>query len=296
MQAPSAAPTGWVFASPLSGVVASLEGPTMALIRATVLRPLHLGPSVTANWVVTRDIAMGLVLTILLYGIIRAQIGPAIGLDGPSPWQLVPRLVAVVLGVVLSLSLVRALLTVNNLLCSALQAASPGGPESLVRPLEAGLGAIVVPGVLGVAADTLALLILLGLGVLACSYLIRAAEIVLLALLLPLAMALWLIPAAAGAYRAIVGQLIVAIFIQTVQQVVLLVMATGLGGSPVPGLGWLWACAALALLFRCRGLLSAAVHTAGEWVPAPGRVVSALAPLAIGPGRALGRLWPLVNR
>ena len=297
MQAHGSAASGWVFASPLSGLVATLEAPTMALVRATVLRPFHLGPAVTASWAVTRDIAMGLLLTVLLYGIIRAQVGSAIGLDGPSPWQLIPRLLVVVVGVALSLPLVRGLLTLNNLLCSALQAASPDGPGSLVHPLEAGLGTAVVPGVLGLAADTVAALILIGLGLLACSYLIRAAEIVLLVLLLPLAMALWVVPAAAGVYRAVVGQLIVAIFMQTVQQLVLLVLTTGIGGQPpVPGLNWLWACAALALLFRCRGLLATGVRTAGDWVPAPGRVVSALAPLAIGPGRALGRLWPMVTR
>ena len=281
----------------LSGIVGGLEQPTLALVRATVLRPLQLGPEVSATWALTRDIAMALVVVVLLYGIVRAQVGAALGIDGPSPWHLVPRMGVAVLGIALSLPLVRGLLTLNNLLCAALQAASPGGAAGLVRPLE-GVEAISLVSVLfGVAWDVLAALILLGLGILACSYLIRAAEIVLLTLLLPLAMALWLVPAASGAYRAVVGHLIIAIFIQTVQEVVLLVLATGFGRSTTgPGLDWLWAFAAMTLLFRCRGLLSAAVQTATEWVPAPSRVLGAVGPAVSASRRGGAHLWSLGDR
>lgn len=297
MHADSTAASPWNPLSPLGMVIGALEQPAAAMIRGTVLRPFQLGAEVAATWAVTRDIAMAFVVVALLYGIIRSQIGSMLGIDSPSPWLLVPRMAVAVVGIAVSLPMVRGLLTLNNLLCSALQDASPDGVSGLMRPLNAGVTISLVPLVFGFASDLVTILVLLCLAVLACSYLIRAAEIVLLTLLLPLAMALWLVPASAGAYRAVAGHLIVAIFVQTAQEVVLLVLATGLRGTVAGfGLDWLWAFAALALLFRCRGLLSAAVQAAGEWVPAPSRVLAAVAPGTLGSRRALSRLISVADR
>lgn len=291
MQAAIAGVSTWSSASVLGGVIAGLREPTLSLVRATLLRPLQLGPEVAATWALTRDVAMAFIVVVLLYGLLRAQLAPVIGLDGPSPWALLPRMSLAMLGIAASLPMVRGLLALNNALCAALWTAVPGGSSGLVRPLIGALAVTGMPEVLGIGPDVVALMVLIGLAALACSYLVRAAEIVLLTLLLPLVMALWLLPGAAGAYRAVAAHLLVAIFVQALQVVVLLVFASGLGvASAGAGTDWLWALAALTMLFRCRGLLDATVRSASDWVPAPWRAVASLAPVVTASRRAVTRL------
>ncbi len=289
----SAAP-GLDLTTSLGAIVDSLRDPTAALLRATVLRPLILGPGVEAVWSLTRDMAVALVVVVLLYGVLRAQIGPMLGADGGHPWGLLPRLVMSLIGIALSLPMVRALLALNNALCATLISTAPGGATGLMHPLAGGI-IVAGPVVLGIGPDVVAVVVLGGLAALACSYVIRAAEIVLLTLLLPLAMALWLVPAATGVYRTIVAHLLVAVFVQSLQQIVLLVFATGSVGPAAPGLGWLWALASLAMLFRCRRLLNAAAHAVSDWVPRPGDVLATLAPAVAASGWSASRLRALAG-
>jgi hypothetical protein len=273
--APGAAPV----AAPGPGgrVLEGLAAPTVALVRGLLLRPFTLDPAVAAAWATTRDIAAALLLAVLLYGVLRAQVAPLLGLDVAPPWALLPRLLFAVLGVATSLPLVRGLLSLNNALCGALLAAVPARAPVLAT-LTGGLAVLAAPVGLGLGPEVAAGIVLLGLAALACFYVLRSAEIVLLTLLLPLAAALWVVPAASGVYRALLGHLLVSIFVQAAQVVVLLVFSTGLGiGAPAAGGDWLWAIAALALLFRCRGLLAGAVAAGATWVPEPGRIGTRLA-------------------
>lgn len=253
-------------------LLSGLAAPTVDLVRALLLRPFTLGPGVAAAWSVTRDTAGALLVAVLLCGVLWAQVAPILGLEAAPPWGLLPRLLLAAVGVATSLPLARGLLALNNALCAALLAAVPSRAPVL-GTLTGGLAFAAAPLGLGLGPEVAAVIVLLGLVALACFYVIRAAEIVLLTLLLPLAAVLWVVPAAAGVYRSFVGHLLVSIFVQAAQVVVLLVFSTGLGlAAPAAGASWMWAIAALALLFRCRGLLAGAVAAGASWAPDPGRL------------------------
>jgi len=285
--APPATDLASVPASLLGGILSGLQGPIEAVLRATLLRPLVLGADVTAAWAVTRDAAAAILLAALLYGILRAQLGPLVGLPGPSPWALLPRLLLGALGVATSLPLVRGLLAANNALCAGLLQGAAPGPGGLVRPLAAATLLGALPTLFTLGSEVAGVLVLIGVAALACTYIVRAAEIVLLALLLPLAAALWVVPAAEGVYRSLLGHLLVSIFVQAAQVTVLLVFATGMGvGTPGGGADWLWSIAALTLLFRCRGLLAAAVGAGARWVPDLSSLAAGLGPAVSGSIRA----------
>jgi hypothetical protein len=253
----------------LRHTVEGLQGPVLAVLRRTLLGPLTLPPQVVHDWNLTRDVALALLTVALLYAVLRAQFGAATGAAAPDPWAAVPRVVLAGLGVAGSLPLVRGLLAASNALTAAVAAALPtqGG---LMRPLTAGLVLGLVPAALDIGADVVALFLLVGIAALACFYLVRTAEVVLLTLLLPIAAALWVVPAAAGFWRVILGELLVAIFVQPAQALVLVVFAAGVAPSaPQPG-AWMWGLAALVLLFRVRWLLAGAVQHASRWGAAPG--------------------------
>lgn len=268
-------------------LLSGLAAPTVDLVRALLLRPFTLGAGVGAAWAVTRDIGGALLAAVLLGGVLWAQVAPLLGLEAAPPWALLPRLLLGAAGVATSLPLARGLLALNNALCAALLAAVPSRAP-VIGTLTGGLAFAAAPLGLGLGPEVAAAIVLLGLAALACFYVIRAAEIVLLTLLLPLAAALWVVPAAAGVYRSLLGHLVVSIFVQATQVVVLLVFSTGLGlGAPAAGASWMWAIAALALLFRCRGLLAGAVAAGAAWAPEPGRVGGRLLAL-LPPGAAVG--------
>ncbi|HVB11245.1 MAG TPA: conjugal transfer protein TrbL family protein [Bacillota bacterium] len=271
---------GGLVAAGLATVVVGLRGPILGVLGATLLAPFQLGPAVAAGWTLTRDVAMGLLLVALLYGVLRSQLAPLVGLDATQPWHLLPRLALAVVGVATSLPLVRGLLSANNALCATLVHAAPPGSGGLA-PMAGGVLVLsVLPEALNPALAVGALLALLGAAALACFYIVRAAEIVLLTLLLPIAAALWVVPAAAGVWRALMAELLVSIFVQSVQVVVLLVFATGMGlQRATGGTSWLWSIAALLLLFRCRRLLAAAVRALAQLGPEPGQLLAAATPV-----------------
>lgn len=260
---------GQAAAALLGAVVRGLGPLVLANLRALLTEPFQLGPQVVAAWSVTRDAGAGLLLAALLYGVLRVQFAAAVGLEAEAPWGLLPRLGLAALGVATSLGLARGLLRANNALCAALLHGLPSGGAGLLGAVGAGAALSAVPVLGDVGPAAVALLLLLGEAALACFYVVRAAEIVLLTLLLPLAAALWVVPAAAGVWRAVVGELLVAIFVQAVQVVVLLVFAAGLGPPVAGGASWLWSLGALFLVFRCRGLLARAVRAAGVLAPTP---------------------------
>lgn len=266
-----AAPSVGARAGALLGwLIRGLQPAIVRALQATLLHPFVLGPGVQAAWSLTRDIAGACLLAALLYGLLQTQIGQMVGLDAGAPWRLLPRLGLASLGVVTSLPLAEALLAANNALVAALVGAVPPGPGGVVRPTLGVLTLAVVPSLLSVGSDVAALIVLVGIAALACFYVLRAAEIVLLTLMLPLAAMLWVVPAAAGVWRALLAELLVSIFVQAAQALVLIVFAAGMGlPRPAGGASWLWALGALALLFRCRRLLATAVRAAAEF-PAGG--------------------------
>lgn len=277
--------------SVLSGIVGGLSGPILAMVGATVLRPITLGAEVAAAWSVTRDVAGGLLLAALLYGVLRAQVAPLLGLVAPPLWQLVPRLTCAALGVATSLPLTRGLLAANNAFCAAILGGTAHGGDGVEGILSGGAGVTAGGALLGVGAEVAAGLVLLGVAALVCAYLVRAAEIVLLTVVLPLAAALWVVPAAAGVYRVVFGQLLVSVFVQSAQVVVLLIFAAAQRvQGPGAGTAWLWSIAALCLLFRCRGLVAAAVGATVRWSSEPMRLASALAPRLAGSLAAVARI------
>lgn len=283
--------TGTVLAAAVGMAIAGLAGPVVGVLVGTVLRPLQLGPEVIGAWLIMRDVAAGLLLAALLYGVLRSQIGALVGLEAGEPWGLLPRLALAALGVATSLSLVRGLLFANNALCAAILGALPAGRGGLARPLTGGLMLIPAAAAFSLASDAAALLILIGVAALVCFYIMRAAEIVLLTLLLPVAAALWVVPAAAGVWKALMAEILVSIFIQSVQVVVLLVFAAGMGvGRAAEGASWLWSIAALALLFRCNRLLRMAVGAVAQWNPGAGQVFSAGGPILGAASRGAQRV------
>lgn len=235
-----------------------------------MLRPLVLSPALADAWQVTRGLALGLLLLSLLYGVVRAQAGALFGLDAGSPWGLLPRVLLAALGVQSSLVMVRGLLALNNAFCHEMLRLAPQGQGGLLGPLAAGLVFTAVPAAAGLGPVLTAVLVLVGIAMLAGFYLLRAAEIAVLTLLLPFAASLWVVPAAAGVYQALFAELLTSIFVQAVQVCVLLVFATGLSGTAT-GSGWLTAIAALALLLRCRHLLAGLIGTRARWVAEPAR-------------------------
>lgn len=286
-------------ASALGAIVGGLSPAVLAVLEATLAQPFQLGPQLVGAWTVMRDAAAGLLLAVLLYGVLRTQVGALVGLEPAQPWRLLPRLPVSAAGVALSLPLVRGLLAGNNALCAALLRQLPQGGHTLIGPLAGGLALTLLPAVAGIGPEVVALLVLGGVAALACFYVVRAAEIALLALLLPLAAALWVVPAASGVWRALLGELLVAVFVQSAQVVVLLVFAAGMGaGQGVHGAPWLWSLGALALLFRCRGLLGAAIRAWGELGTGPGPLISGVrttALLAASAAERLPRPWARVR-
>lgn len=278
----------------LQHTVDGLRGPVQAVLVRTMLGPLTLPPAVTQAWVLSRDIGWGLLTATLLYAVLQAQFGRAIGLDVPTPWAVLPRLAVAALGVTASLPLVRALLAASNVLTATVVGALPAGAGGLLQPLTAGMAIGLISAVLDIGAVVVSLVLLAGVAALACLYVLRAAEVVLIALLLPIAAALWVVPSAAGVWRALMGELLISIFVQPVQAFVLLVFAAGLTPGAVSGGAWLWGMAALVLLFRVRGLLAAAVGQAGRWSgPLP---VAAVQTAATTSTTWAGRLSGLVTR
>jgi hypothetical protein len=242
----------------------------MSVITATLLQPLRLDPALRSAWQVTHGIAALILTAALLYGVVRAQAGALFGLDFGGVWPLLPRVVLAALGVQTSLAVVRGLLALNNAFCREVLAAGPHAGGGLIAPLAAGLAVSAVPALLGLGPAVTALLVLAGVAVLAGFYLLRAAEIALLTLLLPIAAALWVVPAAAGVYQALFAELLTSIFVQSLQVTVLLIFASGLGDT-TGAASWLAALAALALLFRCRALLAGLVGARTRWSGDPGR-------------------------
>jgi hypothetical protein len=205
------------------GLAAQLASLVTAALQATLLRPFALPPAVLGMWAFMRDAGLGLVAVALAYGAVRSAVGVAAGQPG-EPWALLPRAVVAAAGCQLSLALVKSLLSLNNLfVAGVLSASRPGLTAPLVAPVaaSAGLGALSAGLAGALVPEALAVLLAVGLLWLSVTYLVRAAEIVFLALAAPVVAALWVVPQAADAWRVWLGELLTAVFVQSAQVLVL---------------------------------------------------------------------------
>ena len=249
----------------LRGAVRGLQGPVLAALDRLLLRPVVLSPGVVAAAGLTRGVGASLLAAVLTYGVLRTLLAPLVGLRSDPLPALVGRVALSAVGVAGSVPLVQGVLAANRALCALLIRAAPHGPTGLIRPLAGGIGLSAAPALFGIGPDVVALAVLVGTAALACFYLVRAAEISLLCLLLPIGAALWALPAAEGVWRALVGELLVSVFVQSAQAAVLLVFAAGMSGGGGHAGQWLSALASLSLLFRCRTLVGRAVGTLFPW-------------------------------
>jgi hypothetical protein len=285
----------WAVRGVFAGAVQALLEPSARLLGASLATPYPLGAGAETVWTFTRDLALAGLGVVLLYAAVRHMLGPVLGLGGAAPAVLLGRLVAATAGAAFSLAGVRWLLLGNADLVQALLAAagSGGSAAALLAPVltwAAGSAAAVAVG--AVAPAVLALACLAAALWVAAAYYLRAAEILLLTALAPVAAALWVLPEAAGVWGTVWRELVVAVFTQAVQVLVLwLAAAAGLTGQGGPLGGLLTTLALLVLLGRVRALLQALAHGGrpqGGW----GALASwgAARGVSAGAGALLGRL------
>lgn len=248
--------------------IGSLRPTVLSLVSHTLLEPFQLPVAVGAPWAALRDIGFAVLTVVLLYAVVRWQLSTWMDAQQqPSPVLVLPRLGVAALGVALSLDLARGLLTLNNaLVATLLHLAAQEAPTSLLDPVSLALLA-GIPLALGIGPEVLALIGLGAVLVLVITYALRSAEIAVLTLVLPIAAALWVIPAASGFWKAALGELLVSVFMQSMQVAMLLAYVASM--QPVTGesvsFQWIGGFGAIALLFAARRLLRTLVRTGREW-------------------------------
>ncbi len=245
----------------------SLRPTVLSLVSHTLLEPFQLPVAVGAPWAALRDIGFALLTVVLLYAVVRWQLGMWIAAQPSSPAAMIPRVGVAAMGVALSLDLARGLLSLNNVLVAALlHLAAQDASTSLLDPVSLAVLA-GVPLALGIGPEVLALIGLGAVFVLVITYALRSAEIAVLTLVLPVAAALWVIPAASGFWKAAFGELLVSVFMQSMQVAMLLayVVAVQPGSGTSAAFQWIGGFGAIALLFAARRLLRTLIRNAGEW-------------------------------
>ncbi len=253
----------------MSGVAHGISTATpavLSLASRTVLAPFQLGSAIVGPWREICGVGLAMLTVALLYAVIRWQLASWLQRTDPDLWAILPRVGVAAVAIPLSLDLVRGLLACNNALVASLVAMAAtlgGGQAGLLAPLGLALvaGASVV---VGIGPEVLGLLGLVAILGLVASYILRAAEIAVLTLLLPIAAALWVVPAAAGVWTALVAELLVSIFVQSLQVTMLLAFATAVH-TGAGAFQWLWGFGALVLLFGARRLLRILLRQVSEW-------------------------------
>jgi hypothetical protein len=201
-----------------------------------------------------------------VYGALRHMLGSALGLPAAAPGVLVGRTVVAALGATFSLTLVDWLLQTNQELIAAVLRSGAASARGLLPGLLPSTGLAAGGSAAAAAVDAIApeLLVLVCLGAalwVVAAYYLRAAEILLLGAMAPVAAALWLLPETSGIWGAVLAETIVAIFTQAAQLLVLwLAAAAGMAGAGGALGNLLLTLALLVLLTRVRPLLQAVIH------------------------------------
>ncbi len=220
-------------------------------------RPFTDTPGVGALNHLLAQTADALVLGILVYSAIRTVAGP-----GGAPQNLrvvLPRLLVAVAAANLSLPLIQQGIDLNNSLCQVL--VGPGRLDLADLPWSSPLSA----GAIASVSQNLFLLVfavalVLALVVLVLAYVVRYTLLAVLCASAPLAVLAWSLPETRGFGRQWLRLLVVSLFMQFGQLLVLraaVSLAFARGGGLT---GMLYSFAALYLMLRVPGALNAASH------------------------------------
>jgi hypothetical protein len=255
----------WAVTSVFGGLVQTVAGPAEALLQSSLTQPYPFGPGAYSVWLFMRDLALAGLTALLAYGALRHMLATALGLPGASPAVLIARTLVAATGAAFSLTLIQWLLSGNAAVVRGLMAASAGsgGPLSgLLADASLAAGASAAAATMGlIAPEVLALACLAAALWVVAAYYLRAAEILLLAALTPVAAVLWLLPEASGVWEAVMAESIVAIFTQAAQLLLVwLAAAAGMAGTGGPLGDLLLTLALLVMLARVRPLLQALIR------------------------------------
>lgn len=192
------------------------------IVSHTILYPFTLNQAHHDLWVWSRNLSLGFLTVILVYGAVKAMVAPATGTDATDLKTMLPRLVVASVFISMSYELVQTLLSLNNAIVKAI-VGQLGNRQIdnlfIVNFFAADFNNMAI----GVSL----LLLLLALIVVAVilyvllTYFVRQAEIVLLTVLAPVLAAFWTLRESSGAWSALMNELIAAIFVQSGQAVVL---------------------------------------------------------------------------
>ncbi|HVB10105.1 MAG TPA: hypothetical protein VNM16_07025 [Bacillota bacterium] len=250
----------WAITGIFGGLVQTLAGPAGALLQTSLTQPYPFGPGVQSVWAFTRDLGLTCLAGLLAYGALRHMLGTALGLPGASPGMLIARMLVAATGAAFSFTLVNWLLAANAALVGALIATGVGQGGFLTAMLgsaAAATGASAAAAAVDLVAPEALALVCLGAALwVVADYYLRAAEILLLAAIAPVAAVLWMLPEASGVWGVVLLEALVAIFTQAAQLLLVwLAAAAGMGGSGGALGNLLLTLALLVMLARVRPLL-----------------------------------------
>lgn len=190
-------------------------------------------------WSWSRNLSLGFLTVILLYGTIKAMVAPATGMESTDLKTLLPRLIVAGVFVSMSYRIVEMLLALNNALIRAIvENISQVGVNNLfiVNFFTSDLTNMATGVVLLILLLALVLIVVILYVLL--TYFVRQAEIVFLTVLSPMLAAFWVLRESSGTWGAVMNELIAAIFVQSGQAVVLwlfLKMGFAQGGTATAG-------------------------------------------------------------
>lgn len=192
------------------------------IVSNTILYPFTLNQVHHEMWAWSRNLALGFLTVIFLYGTIKAMVAPATGIDSTDLKTLLPRLVVAGVFISMSYQIVETLLALNNALIKAIvEQLSQAQINNLfiVNFFASDLNTLAVGVVLLILLLALVLIVVILYVLL--TYFVRQAEIVFLTIISPILAAFWVLRESSGTWGAVMSELIAAIFVQSGQAVVL---------------------------------------------------------------------------
>lgn len=192
------------------------------IVSNTILYPFTLNQVHYEMWVWSRNLALGFLTVIFLYGTIKAMVAPATGMDATDLKTLMPRLVVAGVFITMSYQVVEMLLAVNNALIRAIvEQLSQAQVNNLfiVNFFVSDLNNLAIGVVLLLLL--LALILVVVILYVLLTYYVRQAEIVFLTVISPILAAFWVLRESSGMWGGVMNELIAAIFVQSSQAVVL---------------------------------------------------------------------------
>jgi hypothetical protein len=192
------------------------------IVSNTILYPFTLNQVHHGMWEWSRDLSLGFITVVLVYGALKGMVAPATGIDSTDLKMLLPRLVVAGIFITMSYKIVEMLLALNNALILAIvDRVSQAEVNNLflVNFFTSNIESMAI----GVALLILLLALVLIVVILyvLLTYFVRQAEIVFLTILSPVMASFWVLRDSSGAWGAVMAELIAAVFIQAGQAVVL---------------------------------------------------------------------------